>query len=64
MNTATLAAAATRFQFTLPGGLLVALQRALAPAASGVHGLATRVPPAGSPAHWAAASLARPARCG
>lgn len=42
MNTATLAATAARFQFTLPSGLLRlpgALQRALAPAASGVHGL-------------------------
>lgn len=43
MNTASLAAHATRFQFTLPAGLLVALQRAFAPAvsgaATGVHGL-------------------------
>lgn len=37
MNTASLAATATRFQLALPSGLLVALQRALAPAASGVH---------------------------
>jgi hypothetical protein len=39
MNTATFAATATRFQFTLSSSLLVALQRAMAPAASGVHGL-------------------------
>jgi hypothetical protein len=39
MNTATFAATATRFQFTMPSGLLVALQRTMAPAASGGHGL-------------------------
>lgn len=39
MNTLTLAATATRFPFTLPSCLLGALQRTLAPATSGVHGL-------------------------